>query len=278
MWAHKPWQHCYFPASGSLLKHYSQVFNTAEGNTTFYGIPSEAVVETWVKETHADFSHCFKLPRAITHDKQLLNSDKDLELFLTRVAPLSHCMGVYCIQLSASFSPVMLPTLDRFLSICPKRFDGHKLSFAVEVRHLDFFAKGQAEKDLMSILRHHDAERILLDSRALFSTSPMNHAMVDAQKKKPRVPLHVIAIGGQPLVRFIGHPNLPHNDPYLDQWVKKFVTWIGEGKRPYFFVHTPNNDAAPTLALRFHNKLKEFIDVGELELLPREQGDQGALF
>ena len=56
-------------------------------------------------------------------------------------------------------------------------------------------------------------------------------------------------------MRFIGHPDLEANDPFLIPWVEKIASWIEEGRTPYMFLHTSDNRLAAQLALRFHAKL-----------------------
>jgi len=58
-----------------------------------------------------------------------------------------------------------------------------------------------------------------------------------------------------PQVRFIGHPQLEANDPFLQPWVEKIATWIEEGRTPYIFLHTADNLLAARLAQRFHAQL-----------------------
>lgn len=56
-------------------------------------------------------------------------------------------------------------------------------------------------------------------------------------------------------MRFIGHPELEANDPFLVPWVEKVAGWIEEGRTPYVFLHTSDNRLAAQLAMRFHQQL-----------------------
>ncbi|WP_122780476.1 DUF72 domain-containing protein, partial [Pseudomonas viridiflava] len=76
-----------------------------------------------------------------------------------------------------------------------------------------------------------------------------------AQSKKPRVPPRPAALTQCPQVRFIGHPELEANDPFLMPWVEKIARWIEEGRTPYMFLHTSDNRLAAQLAFRFHDQL-----------------------
>ena len=79
--------------------------------------------------------------------------------------------------------------------------------------------------------------------------------MLHAQAKKPKVPPRPAALTLFPQVRFIGHPELEANEPFLTPWVEKVALWIEEGRTPYIFLHTSDNRLAPQLAERFHRQL-----------------------
>ena len=79
--------------------------------------------------------------------------------------------------------------------------------------------------------------------------------MLHAQSKKPRVPPRPAAFTQFPQVRFIGHPELEADDPFLLPWVEKIAQWIEEGRTPYIFLHTADNLLAAKLAQRFHRRL-----------------------
>jgi uncharacterized protein YecE (DUF72 family) len=158
-----------------------------------------------------------------------------------RVSPL-------WLQLSKSFTPHRLPELAAFI-------DAVERPLAVEVRHSEFFAKGDSERMLNRLLRDRGVERICLDPRALFSCTSTDPSVLHAQSKKPNVPPRPAAFTQFPQVRFIGHPQLEANDPFLVPWVEKIALWIEEGRTPYIFLHTADNLLAARLAQRFHAQL-----------------------
>jgi uncharacterized protein YecE (DUF72 family) len=79
--------------------------------------------------------------------------------------------------------------------------------------------------------------------------------VLHAQAKKPRLPLRPTAFSQSPQLRFIGHPELLANDPFMTPWLDKVAGWIEEGRTPYVFLHTSDNRLAPQLAQRFHQQL-----------------------
>jgi uncharacterized protein YecE (DUF72 family) len=154
------------------------------------------------------------------------------------------------LQLSKAFTPNRLAELAGFI-------DALQRPLAVEVRHDEFFAKGDAERRLNRLLLDRGVERICLDPRALFSCTSGDPAVLHAQSKKPRVPPRPAAFTQYPQVRFIGHPVLEANEPFLTPWVEKIAGWIEEGRTPYIFLHTADNLLAAKLALRFHHRLMQ---------------------
>jgi uncharacterized protein YecE (DUF72 family) len=152
------------------------------------------------------------------------------------------------LQLSKNFTPQRLPELAGFI-------DALQRPLAVEVRHGDFFAKGDSERMLNRLLLDRGVERICLDPRALFSCTSTEPSVLHAQSKKPRVPPRPAAFTQCPQVRFIGHPVLEANDPFLEPWVEKIALWIEQGRTPYIFLHTADNLLAAKLAQRFHARL-----------------------
>ncbi|HEY1109263.1 MAG TPA: DUF72 domain-containing protein, partial [Opitutaceae bacterium] len=67
----------------------------------------------------------------------------------------------------------------------------------------------------------------------------------------PRVPRRTTALGRTPFVRFVGDGDLTRNDAAIAAWAEVVARWLGEGRSPYFFVHTPDDLLAPELARRF---------------------------
>ena len=250
-WSENAWRDYLYPAdarSSDYLALYSQVFNAVEGNTTFYARPAAATVQRWAEIMPEDFRFTAKFPGDISHGGDLREQLPVAESFVGLMSPLGERVSPLWLQLSASFSPQRLGELAGFI-------DGLERPLAVEVRHPEFFAKGDAERTLNRLLRDRGVERICLDSRPLFSCTSTSAAVLHAQSKKPKVPPRPAALTLFPQVRFIGHPELEPNDRFLNPWVEKVAGWIEEGRTPYVFLHTSDNRLAAQLALRFHDKL-----------------------
>ena len=76
MWANGDWRGRLFaPHGGSdgMLAEYATVFDTVEGNTTFYsGAPRAEIVAAWARQAPRHFRFCFKLPAELTHRRRLV--------------------------------------------------------------------------------------------------------------------------------------------------------------------------------------------------------------
>ncbi|WP_161455128.1 MULTISPECIES: DUF72 domain-containing protein [unclassified Vibrio] len=271
MWSHAQWQASFYGSGtkpADRLERYARVFHTVEGNTTFYATPSPITVQNWRSATHDDFRFTFKLPKAITHQQLLKNSQELLREFMNVMAPLHERVGQWTIQLPAAFGPEHLDHLKVFCRQFPQHFP-----LGVEVRHPAFFAKGDEEKALNQWLLETGIDRIIMDSRPVFAAPPNTEAVIDAHQKKPRVPVHAISTAAHPMIRFIGHPDLEENLGFFAPWLKKLPAWIAQGKQPYVMIHTPDNVEAPQLALRLYQQLQQLMTLPDLAPFPAKDGD-----
>ncbi|WP_237484677.1 DUF72 domain-containing protein [Vibrio hippocampi] len=278
MWSHNEWQASFFgrgTKTSQRLEKYAQVFNTVEGNTTFYATPASSTVANWHSATPDNFRFTFKLPSAITHQHQLVNCQEALSDFLRVMSPLHEKVGMWTIQLPAQFSPEQLSNLMAFCQWFPKDFP-----LGIEVRHLAFFDKGENEKRLNHWLVETGIDRIIMDSRPVFAAKPDTPAVIEAHSQKPRVPTHAIATAEQPMIRFIGHPDLEANSTFFAPWLKTIPQWIEQGKTPYIMVHTPDNNLAPQLAKQLYQQLQQLTTLPALARFPAEDddGQQLAMF
>ena len=111
----------------------------------------------------------------------------------------------------------------------------------------------------------------------MFAASAEDEATRDAQRKKPRLPVHVLPVEAAPVVRYVGHPDLQANRTFLGPWVERVANWIAAGQRPYLFVHMPDNGDALALAALWHDMLAERLP-GLAPLALGRQVEQPGLF
>ena len=226
------------------LHEYSRVFSTVEGNSTFYGIPKPDTFKRWADETVDGFQFVLKFPRVISHEKQLVDVELELDAFLEGVAILHDAdrLGPTFLQLPPYFEPRSLSRLQNFLTSLPSQFP-----YAVEVRHPDWFCE-PAETELNRFLNGHAIDRVIFDSRPLFSKPPTDEIETAAQQRKPKVPVRTEVTGNFPILRLIGRNDVQTVSDWVDEWATVATSWIKQGKSPYLFAHAPDDQFAPELA------------------------------
>lgn len=267
VWACPAWVGPFFTPDAKprdFLKQYSTVFNTVEGNSTFYALPSRDTVRRWANETADGFRFCLKFPRTISHDKQLIGTESETAAFLDLLSILHHSnrLGPSFLQLGPTFDRRQFELLARYLEALPR-----ELPFAVEVRHRDYFDNGPIERALDELLNRLHIDRVLFDSRALFSAPPTTDSETEAQRRKPQPPLRRTVTGHHPLLRFIGRDNLDLVKPWIDDWSPIVAEWLHAGLSPFIFTHTPNDFFASEFAQRFHRRISELVPI--LRPLPK---------
>ena len=186
-------------------------------------------------QTPADFRFTFKIPKQLSHQIHP-EPIAALRQWLDLLKPLQTRIGFIHLQLS-EFNRLADP--EQFFEFLQeiRKFS----ACCVEVRHPHFFDKAQHEQTLHQLLRTAQCERMVFDSRALFSQPATTEALVDAQAKKPKLPVHVVALTSQPAFRFIGVDDMAVNRQFYQPWLLKMQQWLQEGKTPYAFFHTPDN-------------------------------------
>lgn len=260
----KSWIGRLFPAGTKqtdFLLRYAEVFNTVEGNTTFYALPTAETVARWGEQVPDAFRFCFKFPRTITHDKLLVDSAAEVSEFLDRIAPLGPKLGTLMLQLPPRFGPGQLATLATFIDALPAGFH-----YAVELRHDLFFAGGVEEDDAVALLRERAIDLVMMDARGLHSGKSL--AQADVRSRKPNLPVVMRATGSRPIVRCVPHESFDAGRQLVEPWAPQLARWIADGKTPYFFMHAPDDTFAPENAYAFHAMLRTYADVGELPAWP----------
>ncbi|MEO0988142.1 MAG: DUF72 domain-containing protein [Cyanobacteria bacterium J06639_14] len=266
VWAFGDWVGDFYP-SGSrpseYLRLYGERFTAVEGNTTFYSIPQAKMVERWATQTPETFRFCPKIPRHYSHNGPLLPHLSAALAFLNTMRGLGPRLGPIFLQLPPSYSPNLLPDLAQFLTRWPRQ----EAPIAVEVRHLDWFKDPYADQ-LNALLHRLGVGRVLLDTRPMYDgvESGLADPQFASERRKPKVPLQPIVTASFCLIRYISHPDLNFNEPYLMEWVPRLQTWLQAGKTIYLFIHCPDEARSPAIAHHFYETLK--VTYPALEPLP----------
>lgn len=259
VWACEVWKGELFTKSApraQWLNQYSQGFNTVEGNSTFYALPSLETAAKWASSVVEGFHFALKMPRVISHDCRLLDVDEELTAFLAVAEILQQfgCLGPSFLQLPPDYSPRFQPDLERFLRSLPAQ-----MPWAVEVRHPGWFDSSRHEQGLDELLRDLAIDKVIFDSRPLYSKPPSDDIERASQTKKPKTPVRTTVTGKRPFLRLIGRNNLDEVQPWIDEWSPVIAEWLRAGFDPYIFTHAPDDRFAPRFARRLHLAIRQYL-------------------
>jgi uncharacterized protein YecE (DUF72 family) len=140
------------------FERYSQVFDTVELNTTFYRLPSPAMVESWRRSAPPGFLFACKGSRYLTHMKKLKDVGEGLRRYFELILPLGRALGPVLWQLPPQMDRQDLPRLDAFLGHLPR-----SVRHAVEFRSAAWYTE-----ECCAVLDRHRAafcEHDLVDRR-----------------------------------------------------------------------------------------------------------------
>jgi len=278
-WSVPEWRGNFLPAGAKradFLGLYGRVFNTVEGNSTFYALASPDTARRWTTEVPPEFEFCFKMPRDITHGAGLLTNRSAVRAFIDilRIFAEAGQIGPAFLQVHASFGPDRLTELSRFLEQWPR-----DLPLAVEVRHPAFFQEGDDEARLEDLLRKEEIDRVIFDSRALYHSAPDDSVEAVSQTRKPRLPVRWRATGKRPFLRLVGRNLWEKTTPWLNEAAEVTAGWLEDGLRPCLFMHAPDDVLAPLLCRRFHEALRRLRpEIPELDYEAPHRGEQLELF
>ena len=90
-----------FAADGTHLQRYASRFAAVEINSSFYRPHRPATYARWAASVPASFRFAAKLPRRITHELRLRQSEAALSIFLAEVTALQSQLGCLLVQLAA---------------------------------------------------------------------------------------------------------------------------------------------------------------------------------
>ncbi|MEZ4618530.1 MAG: DUF72 domain-containing protein [Caldilineaceae bacterium] len=157
-WLFDEWRGVFFPeglAKARYLPYYATQFNSVEVNTSFYGVPRPSTLINWIESVPPAFTFCLKFPRAITHEKRLVDCEQETLVFLDVLRSLGDAAAPGLIQLPPNFTRQSNgKQLATFLDWLAPRLE--RLRVGVEVRAHDLmtpaFATFLAERAIAYVL------------------------------------------------------------------------------------------------------------------------------
>lgn len=284
IWSFKGWVGNFYPPStkpGDFLHEYTRRLTTVEGNTTFYAVPSPETIQGWAADMVEGFQFCPKLPRTISHSGQLTEHIEEALAFVDMMTGLGSNLGPMFLQLPPRYAPRQLNDLQTFLEAWPQDY-----RLAVEVRHLDWFDEPHRET-LNQLLRKHNMARIVIDTRPIrdlkgdkILRGSVYESLLGARERKPNVPVIPENTADFIFVRYIGHPSMQINLPFLDEWADFVAKQLAQGLEAFVFCHSPENLTAPWLCRTLHQKVAEQVKIAPLpwDEIDKSTFEQGRLF
>ena len=156
------WNGSFYPKgmkSSEYLRYYSSRFDTVEVDSTFYRCPTTEAVNNWALKTPPGFIFLLKIPRTITHEKVLVECDKEFEEFVGAADVLGEKLGPMVFQFpffneTVFTTPVQFESrLKAFFRRLPRVPD---YRFAVEIRN-----KYWLKTRLLDVLRENNVALVL---------------------------------------------------------------------------------------------------------------------
>lgn len=258
-WADRGFHGKIFPPrtkQAEQLSAYAKSFDTIELNTTFYGVREELFAR-WSDQVPPHFQFCPKIPKAISHHRQLFHTEAEMERFVRAVSRFGDRLGPSWILLPPGFSPGQCQALRSFLD----RWSG-ELRLAVELRHEEWFAAQNAS--------------LLQETLAHFEETETTAILTDVAGR--RDVLHQRLTTGAVIVRFVGNRLHETDFPRVDAWSERIASWIARGiDSVYLWLHQPEEALNVEIAERFVASL-DAHGIAAREPVRHETRVQGELF
>jgi uncharacterized protein YecE (DUF72 family) len=238
VWGEKEWLGTIYPKKTKdrdLLFHYSRQFNCIELNTTYYSIPPPATVENWKNATPGNFRFCPKIPKEISHTRQLNDAHVFTYAFCKAMETLGDKLGTFFLQLPPWFEPDKIELLKNFVADFPS-----KMKLVVEFRNEKWFSEKKLLEEMFSFFEEHGIGTVITDTAGR------------------RDALHMRLTTTTAFIRFTANDLHPTDFPRIDKWVERIKMWKEEGLETcYFFVHSPTHARMPELVNYAVKKMNE---------------------
>lgn len=161
-WSSDDWVGVFYPDGtppADYLGEYAKHFDTVEIDSTYYRVPSAAMVNNWRERTPAGFLFAAKFPQTITHEKVLTDCVSEVSEFVKVMDLLGDKLGPLLLQFpyfnkKAFARPEeFIARLAPFLAVLPA---DHQ--YAVEIRN-----KYWITAPFLDLLRKHKIALALID-------------------------------------------------------------------------------------------------------------------
>jgi uncharacterized protein YecE (DUF72 family) len=177
-WSYDDWVGRFYPADlatkkGEWLPYYSRFFPTVEINSTFYRVPNDFMVKSWIEKgrQRLGFEFSVKLPQTVTHDSILKESPETAvkqasEFEDICVKPLAEAglLGAVLVQMSPYFRMDGKASLGKLRALF-QMLHTDIYDYAVEFRHRSWLnEKGnELSSDAIEVLQEFGVANAVVD-------------------------------------------------------------------------------------------------------------------
>jgi uncharacterized protein YecE (DUF72 family) len=210
----------------SRLEYYASLFNSIEINSSFYKMPKVATVVKWADSVPADFRFTFKLPKAISHVKQLSYSEEDVETFFEIIDHVGDKRGCILVQFPPGLKADAFEQVQKLLVDIKQNDTDNEWKVAVEFRNTSWY-----DEEVYELLKEHNVSMVLHDLPA--SATPLTVNTADFMYLRFHGP------GG----RYKGS----YADEFLQGYASHIKEWMVEGKMVYVYFNNTMGDAVKNL-------------------------------
>ena len=148
---YREWKEYFYPdklPQRLWFEYYASIFDTLELNVTFYKFPQLEYLQKWYDTSPAHFSFSLKVPRLITHYKQMKDCESLLDDFYSTVEEgLKEKLGCVLFQ----FPPKFIYTEERLQLLINNVRPGYGYKNVIELRHTSWW-----DKKIFKILKDHN--------------------------------------------------------------------------------------------------------------------------
>lgn len=254
-WSYKDWNGVFYPKGlppREYLQYYSGKFNCVEIDSSFYRIPNSYMITQWRNNSSDGFLFSPKMPKKITHEKKLKDSESTLVYFYSMVSKLKDKLGPIAIQLPPSIKvDTHKELMKSFISQLSPEF-----KHAIEFRHKSWFTSETYE-----LLRKN------------------NIAMVWSLNQYLETPPEVTAdfvylrmVGDREITEFSGVQRDRSKD--MKRWAEAVKENAGKFESGYIFFNNHFAGFSPESA----NEFRRLLGLIELDITPQGEGGQQTLF
>jgi uncharacterized protein YecE (DUF72 family) len=241
-----------------FLQYYVQHYNSIELNATHYKVYGEAGIKKWTeKAAGKDFMFCPKMYQGVTHRGSLKGKQFITNEFFRGIVAFEKNLGPIFVQVSDAFSPKRKEELFDFLKSLPT-----DLQFFLEVRHPDWFGKGDIRNEMFSVLKELNMGAVITDTAGRRDCAHMHLTIPKA------------------FIRYVG--NSLHASDYTrcDAWIERMKFWLDKGlEELYFFMHMHDEATSPELTVYLVDKINALMGLNLIKPeFVKQESKQKSLF